>query len=194
MNRIIKLYYSRFLVLLFLLALLCGCSSVSPSSSPTPNATNSLTSIIPPTASAKATPTPTPAATVSIQQSDPQEITVYITETGEKYHNDGCQYLSKSKIAISLEDAVADGYEPCSKCDPPILQSENAANTEQPEPAIVVVPNDQDNHDVTVYITKTGEKYHSDGCRYLSKSQIAISLSDAKVQGYTPCSVCNPPT
>lgn len=46
--------------------------------------------------------------------------------------------------------------------------------------------------DVTVYITKTGKKYHRDGCRYLSKSRIPISLSDAKL-GYGPCSVCNPP-
>lgn len=43
----------------------------------------------------------------------------------------------------------------------------------------------------TVYITKTGSKYHRDGCRYLSRSKIAISLSDAKKR-YTPCSVCNP--
>ena len=44
----------------------------------------------------------------------------------------------------------------------------------------------------TVYITKTGEKYHRDGCRYLKKSQIAIDKNAAVAQGYTPCSVCNP--
>lgn len=43
----------------------------------------------------------------------------------------------------------------------------------------------------TVYITRTGVKYHRDGCRYLSKSKIPISLTDAK-RGYSPCSVCNP--
>jgi len=51
--------------------------------------------------------------------------------------------------------------------------------------------NSQD--DPTVYITKTGEKYHRLGCRYLSQSCIPIKLSDAIAQGYTPCSVCNPP-
>lgn len=45
----------------------------------------------------------------------------------------------------------------------------------------------------TVYITRTGEKYHRSGCRYLSQSKIAISLADAKARGYTPCSVCDPP-
>ncbi len=44
----------------------------------------------------------------------------------------------------------------------------------------------------TVYITKTGKKYHRDGCRYLSKSKIPILLNDAIARGYTPCSVCNP--
>ena len=44
----------------------------------------------------------------------------------------------------------------------------------------------------TVYITNTGEKYHSGGCRYLKKSKIPISRSDALAQGYGACSVCNP--
>ena len=47
---------------------------------------------------------------------------------------------------------------------------------------------------VTVYITATGAKYHRAGCSYLKKSSIAISLSDAKAQGYTACSRCNPPS
>ncbi|MGN6298184.1 MAG: hypothetical protein ACTHM7_15450 [Ginsengibacter sp.] len=45
----------------------------------------------------------------------------------------------------------------------------------------------------TVYITKTGKKYHVQTCGYLSRSSIAISLSDAIAAGYTPCSVCDPP-
>jgi len=43
-----------------------------------------------------------------------------------------------------------------------------------------------------VYITKTGKKYHRLGCRYLRKSCIPISLTEAKRRGYTPCSICNP--
>ncbi len=50
-----------------------------------------------------------------------------------------------------------------------------------------------DEHSYTVYITKTGDKYHMDGCSYL-KSRIPISLADAKANGYTPCSRCNPPS
>ena len=46
----------------------------------------------------------------------------------------------------------------------------------------------------TVYVTKTGSKYHNDGCRYLSQSKISIDLSAAIAKGYGPCSICKPPT
>jgi hypothetical protein len=45
----------------------------------------------------------------------------------------------------------------------------------------------------TVYITKTGKKYHRATCRYLSRSKIATSLKDARANGYSACSVCRPP-
>jgi len=46
--------------------------------------------------------------------------------------------------------------------------------------------------DQIVYVTKTGTKYHTATCHYLSKSKIAIKLGDV-VKKYTPCSVCKPP-
>ena len=47
--------------------------------------------------------------------------TIYVTKTGSSYHRGSCRYLSKSKISISLIDAVAKGYSPCSVCKPPRL-------------------------------------------------------------------------
>jgi hypothetical protein len=49
--------------------------------------------------------------------------TVYITTTGTKYHNGNCRSVKKSKISISLPDAVAKGYEPCGVCHPPVADS-----------------------------------------------------------------------
>ncbi|MGB9867721.1 MAG: thermonuclease family protein [Bacillota bacterium] len=46
--------------------------------------------------------------------------------------------------------------------------------------------------DPIVYVTKSGTRYHRDGCRYLGASKIPIRLSEAKAEGYTPCSVCKP--
>lgn len=44
-----------------------------------------------------------------------------------------------------------------------------------------------------VFVTKTGECYHVSGCRYLANSRIAMTLKEAKAEGYRPCSVCDPP-
>jgi hypothetical protein len=46
----------------------------------------------------------------------------------------------------------------------------------------------------TVYITKTGAKYHRNDCHYLKYSKFSISLSEAKKRSYTPCSICKPGT
>ncbi|WP_010243883.1 MBL fold metallo-hydrolase [Acetivibrio cellulolyticus] len=48
-----------------------------------------------------------------------KEITVYVTKSGDKYHTESCQYLKKSKISISLDDAKSQGFTSCSKCHPP---------------------------------------------------------------------------
>jgi hypothetical protein len=47
--------------------------------------------------------------------------------------------------------------------------------------------------DTVVYITNTGNKYHTSICRYLGKSSLPISLMDACNGPYGPCSDCDPP-
>lgn len=56
----------------------------------------------------------------------------------------------------------------------------------------IVQPSRQDKQEQTVYITRTGEKYHRGDCRYLSKSKIAIKRKDAIARGYNACKVCKP--
>ena len=56
--------------------------------------------------------------TVQEEPTPQQEITVYITNTGSKYHRDSCRTLKNSKIPISLSEAVR-SYEPCGICNPP---------------------------------------------------------------------------
>ena len=53
-------------------------------------------------------------------------------------------------------------------------------------------PESSESEDGTVYVTRSGKKYHSGGCSSLRRSKIEISLADAK-QKYGPCSRCNPP-
>ena len=46
--------------------------------------------------------------------------------------------------------------------------------------------------DETVYVTRSGKKYHRGGCSSLRRSKIEISLAEAK-EKYGPCGRCNPP-
>ena len=46
---------------------------------------------------------------------------VYLTRTGECYHDSGCGYLHSSRIVTTLESAVSRGYRPCSRCHPGVL-------------------------------------------------------------------------
>ncbi len=48
---------------------------------------------------------------------------VFVTDAGEKYHRDGCQYLNKSKVQKTLGAACREGYGPCSVCKPPACRS-----------------------------------------------------------------------
>ena len=41
-----------------------------------------------------------------------------------------------------------------------------------------------------VYVTRTGEKYHLDGCQYLRRSQLQMGLDAARAAGYSACSRC----
>ncbi len=47
---------------------------------------------------------------------DYAETTVYVTNTGTKYHRYGCQYLRQSCIEKTLSEAQAEGYGACSVC------------------------------------------------------------------------------
>ena len=52
----------------------------------------------------------TPAQTTSY--------TVYVTNTGKKYHSAGCSYLRQSQIAKDKNTAISEGYTACSRCNP----------------------------------------------------------------------------
>ena len=63
--------------------------------------------------------------------------------------------------------------------------TEKPQATKQPQAAVTSASSN-------LYITKSGSKYHREGCSSLSKSQIPISYEDAVAKGYEPCVRCNP--
>lgn len=113
---------------------------------------------------------------------------VYVTASGTKYHQANCRYLAKGARALELNEA-RQRYAPCSVCNTGVAAtSESRAVPTRAAPLAAF----DGTSNVTVYVTKTGSKYHSAGCRYLSKSAIPMSLSDAR-RRYGACSVCDPP-
>ena len=64
--------------------------------------------------------------------------------------------------------------------------------SEEVAPPQQIRPTKQPQTEKIVYMTKTAKKYHRANCKYLRKSKIPITLSEAIKRGYTPCSVCKP--
>jgi len=74
----------------------------------------------PPATTKKSSSTVTKKSTAVIAPAtNDRSETVYITDTGKKYHTASCRTLKKSKHAISLKDAKAKGYTACGICHPP---------------------------------------------------------------------------
>jgi hypothetical protein len=57
-------------------------------------------------------------------------------------------------------------------------------------PSSVSLARAADTKDCVVYVTRTGERYHRAGCRYLRYSSRAVGRREAIAAGYTPCRVC----
>lgn len=61
--------------------------------------------------------------TTGLAYSVPDDTIVYVTNTGTKYHRESCSYLSSSR-AMTIAQAEASGYTPCSRCSPDVLLGE----------------------------------------------------------------------
>lgn len=96
---------------------------------------------------------------------------VYITESGSVYHRDReCTHLRLSITAVSINDVEnmrnnSQGkYYRCDKCHEAVVNG-------------------------TVYITNTGDRYHSSqNCSGLKRGVLTVSLKD--IPGMAPCSRC----
>ena len=128
------------LALLILVIILSGCTPgtgaaptlpVAPTNPPAAEPTLDIDALLAtptpraPKATATTAPTQLPEATavtasptIQTQPLDTGDDTVYITDTGKKFHRDGCRHLEESQHPISRADAKSRGYEPCGTCKP----------------------------------------------------------------------------
>ena len=92
--------------------------------------------------------------------------------------------------------ATSDGENITFNTEPTTIQLAEVISTPKPTQEVtavpIVEPVKEDTKEITVYVTRTGEKYHKDGCQYLRSSKIPMNLDEA-IKSYEPCSKCNPP-
>ena len=58
-------------------------------------------------------------ANVAEKNKNIEDFIVFVTKTGTKYHRPDCPSLTQSKIPLTLTEAIAKGYTPCTRCKPP---------------------------------------------------------------------------
>ncbi len=63
-----------------------------------------------------AAPTTEPSAQ---EEAASDDVIVYVTEHGRKYHRKDCQYVRNGGMAVTLKEARARGCTPCTRCKPP---------------------------------------------------------------------------
>ena len=108
-------------------------------------------------------------------------------------YEDDTNYYTK---AVTTESAVETTIETTTETTTEITTeittttTTEATTTTTTEITTTTIKANIDNSSI-VYVTDSGTKYHKAGCGYL-KSSNKISLSEAKAQGYTPCSRCFP--
>jgi micrococcal nuclease len=99
--------------------------------------------------------------------------------------------LSETTALSGAEPAPGGGAPPASAAFP-----EPAGSSGVVAPPGVVAPRGENRRvaalEQTVYVTRTGSRYHRPGCRYLSRSVIAMALKEAASR-YGPCRSCRPP-
>ncbi|MBR5240249.1 MAG: hypothetical protein IKW04_06730 [Clostridia bacterium] len=116
-----------------------------------------------------------------------QATPVFVSESGTIVSSDSTVLVpATDEDAAALEsNGMVDAIETESQGDTEALTSEETmAETETEMPESMVGS--------TVYVTKSGTKFHRDGCSSLSKSKIPISYDDAISRGFEPCGRCKP--
>ena len=137
-------------------------------------------------------------------------ITVFITPSGTKFHRADCEYVGEGALQIDSNEALLNGYLPCSICDPmndgtSAIETTTSSATTTASTSVTTTASTTETTTQTttehrrlsendiVYITKTGKKYHRADCAYIDADSCeSLSVKAAVSRGLTECSVCHP--
>lgn len=97
------------LAIILMVVILSGCGgSTGTETQPTTSE--------PPAATTSAPPAVTTTTSTAAEPAGSD--TVYIGETGTKFHTMNCQYLAGTKTPLTRDEAIAQGYTACPFCKP----------------------------------------------------------------------------
>ena len=91
---------------------------------------------------------------------------------------------SVSENNEAMDQNISDNFDSYFTVMTPPPESEPSLKPEK-----TAVPANDGNE--TVYITKTGTKYHTKDCYMSKENSRAISLKNAEAKGYEPCKICH---
>ena len=201
-RRSFKKAFGYFLLILFLSSTFVACGSTS-STNPAPDK-ESVSTPIPLISEKPPVTTPKPTQPVTSQSPSPSTTPEPVVSSPPAAEPDDpttpqAPLPSATPPVVSTPEPVvssppaAEPVKPATPQDPPPPTTPPAVSTPAPIVSPPPVTEPAEPVGTIVYVTKTGEKYHANGCRYLSKSKIEITLDKAKSRGFDPCSVCKPP-
>ncbi len=99
---------------------------------------------------------------------DDSEPVFIFPKRGERYHAEGCTFLTAASVSGTLTESIRDRYDSC-----PICHSGQA-----------------ETGSLIYYFPAAGEDYHLPGCASLQRNCIEIDKGTAIGRGYTACSKC----
>ncbi|MHB1001856.1 MAG: hypothetical protein ACYC27_21665 [Armatimonadota bacterium] len=107
-----------------------------------------------------------------------------------RWQKDGVPYVTPGadKPTPTTKKSILDKTKVVKQPKKSSVSSKHTTASDKPISGKYVAPRSQTNQ--IVHVTRTGAKFHAAGCRYLARSDIPMSLSDAKASGYTACSIC----
>lgn len=128
----------------------------------------------------------------SCAAAEARDCTVYITKSGARYHRAGCSSLRKSAIPMSRSKAVARGLTPCSRCGGSDCEEKDGEGVAPPPGSGVrsPAPSPSETQDCTVYVTRSGARYHRADCSSLRGGGTSMSRSEAVRRSKTACKRC----
>jgi len=127
------------------------------------------------------------------QKNSPSDMNLAYEEQLERNDESAEEVTAEPEIAQTSEPTPAATPEPTPEATPeptPVVTPDpvpvvTAEPTEVPAPVV-----ENETSDETVYVGKTGTKYHDKSCRTLKNGAYPMSLSEALEEGREACKVC----